>query len=153
MAARPVGGLMDECWQAWFDGSALPNPGRIGIGLLLQAPDGSLSERSFVAREPGCNNEAELRALCALLELAGDCGARRLQIRGDSDIAVKYANGIDATQVVRLQVLVQRAQALMAQFDEVDLRWVPRHRNTGADALSRRALGLPEKMPARPRKR
>lgn len=139
--------VMTDCWQAWFDGSALPNPGRLGIGLVLQAPDGSCCERSFVARESGCNNEAELHALCALLELACEKGARRLHVCGDSDIAVKYVNGTDATEVRRLLTLVQRAQALMAKFDEIDLSWVPRHRNTGADALSRRALGLQAKPP------
>ena len=144
---------MPDCWQAWFDGSALPNPGRMGIGLVLQAPDGSVCEHSFMARESGCNNEAELHALCALLELAHDKGAMRLRICGDSDIAVRYVNGTDATEVRRLLALVQRAQALMAGFDEIDLRWVPRHRNAGADALSRRALGLREKPPARPGKR
>lgn len=144
---------MSDCWQAWFDGSAQPNPGRIGIGLVLQAPDGSVCERSFMAREPGCNNEAELRALCALLELAHEHGARRLHIRGDSDIAVKYANGTEATGVMRLHVLVQEAQNLMAEFDAVELCWVPRHRNAGADALSRQALGLPQKTQAVSRKR
>ena len=28
-----------SAWLAWFDGSAHPNPGRIGIGGLLKSPD------------------------------------------------------------------------------------------------------------------
>lgn len=137
---------MGDCWQAWFDGSALPNPGRMGIGLVLLSPDGSLCERAFVARESGCNNEAELSALCALLELAREMGARRLQIYGDSDVAVKYASGIGATEIGRLQKLVERSRTLLGDFEAVSLRWVPRHRNTAADALSRQALGLPPKL-------
>ena len=132
-------------WQAWFDGSALPNPGRMGIGLVLQAPDGSVCERSFLARESGCNNEAELHALCALLELARDKGVRHLQIHGDSNVAVRYTNGVDATTIARLQTLIVRAQGLLAEFGEVSLCWIPRHRNGAADTLSRRALGLPPK--------
>ena len=144
---------MTTGWQAWFDGSALPNPGRIGIGLVLQSPDGRRCERSFVARESGCNNEAELHALCALLELAREQGATRLCVCGDSDIAVKYASGVGVTRIGRLVTLVQRAQQLMAAFDEVELRWVPRHRNCSADRLSRQALGLQEKPPAQKRRR
>jgi ribonuclease HI len=34
--------------------------------------------------------------------------------------------------------------ALLAQLDDVTLRWIPRHRNTEADALSRRASLVPE---------
>lgn len=133
------------CWQAWFDGSALPNPGRIGIGIVLMAPDGQRSEQSFVPRESGCNNEAELLALCAVLMLAREAGVRCLQVRGDSSIAVRYVNGLDTTRITRLLILIQRAQTLMSDFDEVALTWVPRHRNLDADALSRSALGLPAK--------
>lgn len=140
---------MDDCWQAWFDGSALPNPGRMGIGLVLVSPDGEQSERTFVARESGCNNEAELNALCALLELAQEMGARRLQVYGDSDVAVKYVTGIGSTAIDRLRKLVERSRTLMDTFDAVSLNWVPRHRNTVADTLSRRALGLRPK-PSQP---
>jgi ribonuclease HI len=144
---------MTSGWQAWFDGSALPNPGRMGIGLVLQSPEGTRCERAFVARESGCNNEAELHALCALLELAREQGVKRLCICGDSDIAVKYASGAGTTRIQRLLMLVQRAQLLMAGFEEVELRWVPRHRNGSADRLSRQALGLQEKPPAQKRRR
>lgn len=133
------------CWQAWFDGSALPNPGRIGIGIVLMTPDGQRHEQSFVPRESGCNNEAELLALCAVLTLAHEAGARRLQVQGDSNIAVRYVNGQDKTAINRLLILIQRAQSLLLNFDEVTLSWVPRHRNQAADSLSRRALGLPDK--------
>lgn len=136
---------MSQAWQAWFDGSALPNPGRMGIGFVLQAPDGSICERSFLARESGCNNEAELHALCALLQLAQEKGVRQLQVYGDSDVAVKYTLGIGETRIQRLQALVLRSQALLAGFEKVGLHWVPRHRNLTADTLSRRALGLAAK--------
>jgi ribonuclease HI len=138
---------MSASWQAWFDGSALPNPGRMGIGFVLQSPEGTCHERSFMARESGCNNEAELYALCALLELARDKGVRQLLVYGDSDVAVKYATGISSTEVGRLLTLVRRSQGLLAAFDEVSLSWIPRHRNSVADALSRRALGLAPKLP------
>lgn len=137
-----------EVWQGWFDGSALPNPGRIGIGIVLQAPDGSVCERSLLAGTSGCNNEAELQALCALLEMACERGLRRLLVHGDSDVAVRYVNGVEVTGIERLQRLIGHAQQLLMAFDEINLRWVPRHRNSAADALSRRALGLPAKAEA-----
>lgn len=134
-----------DYWQAWFDGSALPNPGRMGIGIVLESPDGQRQHQSFVPRDSGCNNEAELLALCAVLTLARDAGARRVQVRGDSDIAVRYVNRTDATSIERLCLLIERAQTLVEMFDDVELRWVPRHRNQAADDLSRAALGLPSK--------
>jgi ribonuclease HI len=129
-------------WQAWFDGSALPNPGKIGIGVLLVAPDGTRSESSRLLNCTGCNNEAELHALCVALEMAVAAGARRLLLRGDSDVAVRYARGPDGTRIERLLVLVLRARDWLARFEEARLLWIPRHRNAEADRLSRQALGL-----------
>jgi ribonuclease HI len=112
--------------------------------VLLVAPDGTRTENSSLAGVHGCNNEAELHALCAALELAYAAGARRLLLNGDSDVALRYVRGPDATRIERLQVLVTRARLLVARFEKVQLLWLPRHRNRDADRLSRLALGLPE---------
>jgi ribonuclease HI len=136
---------MDE-WQAWFDGSALPNPGRIGIGYVLRDPTGHCHEGSYAPHTAGCNNEAELQALCAVLACALEQGVRRLKVHGDSHVTVQYVTGADATQIARLQVWIGEAQRLLSGFETVLLQWVPRHRNLRADSLSRQALGLPEKL-------
>jgi len=107
------------------------------------APDGQCSEKSQLLKVSGCNNEAELHALCAALEMAAAAGARRLVLRGDSDVALRYVRGPDGTQIERLQVLVARARDWLLRFDELQLVWIPRHRNRDADRLSRQALGLP----------
>jgi ribonuclease HI len=121
----------------------LPNPGKIGIGVVLIAPDGRREEKSVLLNCTGCNNEAELHALCAALEMAAAAGARRLLLRGDSDVALRYVRGPDSTQIARLCLLVAAARDALRRFDEVQLLWIPRHRNREADRLSRQALGLP----------
>lgn len=121
----------------------MPNPGKIGIGVLLTAPDGRCSEKSQLLNVCGCNNEAELQALCAALEMAFAAGARKLLLCGDSDVAMRYVRGPDATQIARLSQLVAAARDWLPRFDEVQLVWIPRHRNREADRLSRQALGLP----------
>ena len=82
----------------------MPNPGKIGIGVLLLAPDGRREEKSVLLNISGCNNEAELHALCAALELAATAGARQLVLRGDSDVALiwipRHRNG-DADRLSR----------------------------------------------------
>jgi ribonuclease HI len=121
----------------------LPNPGKIGIGVLLVAPDGRREEKSVLLSCTGCNNEAELHALCAALDMAAAAGTRKLLLRGDSDVALRYVRGPDSTQIVRLCLLVAAARDRLRRFDEVQLLWIPRHRNRDADRLSRQALGLP----------
>lgn len=146
----------EEVWQAWFDGSALPNPGKIGIGAVVLSPAGERLEKSSLTGHHGCNNQAELYALCAALELAHGAGAKRLRVQGDSDVVVRYVNGTDSTAIAELNALVAQAQAWLGRFESVQLRWVPRHRNGDADRLSRQALGLPDKPalpPGRSRRR
>lgn len=101
------------------------------------------AEKSALTGHSGCNNEAELAALCTALDMAFEAGAQRLQLRGDSDVAIRYISGPDSTQISRLVVLVAQARQGLQRFDEVQLIWVPRHRNLDADRLSRQALGLP----------
>lgn len=129
-------------WRAWYDGSALPNPGKIGLGAIVEAPDGRRLQHSSPAKHSGCNNEAELYALCAVLDLAFAAGARRLVATGDSDFVVQHLQGKATTHIERLCALLAAAQERIARFEAVDLRWVPRHRNEEANLLARRALGL-----------
>ncbi|MDE2584898.1 MAG: ribonuclease HI family protein [Betaproteobacteria bacterium] len=136
-------------WLAWFDGAAAPNPGRLGLGALLVGPDGKRLEHSSLAGH-GCNNEAELLALCQVLEMAHEAGARRLTVRGDSDFVVRHVRGLAHTTVPRLLDLLQRVATSLLRFDAVELLWVPRHRNGDADQLSRKALGLVAKPTPRP---
>lgn len=139
-----------EGWQAWFDGAAAPNPGRIGLGVLLLSPGGVRQELSLRPGQLGCNNEAELLALAEVLDLAWAAGARRLTVRGDSDFAVRHLQGQAHTAVPHLAELLQTVLAKAARFEAVQFLWVPRHRNGEADRLSRQALGLTTEPVQRP---
>lgn len=132
-------------WHGWFDGAALPNPGKIGIGVVLISPDDVRLETSARIPSDGCSNEAELHALIAALEFAATSGARRLKLRGDSLVAITHVTGEKHTKIARLMLLIAHAQGLLAGFEEIQLLWLPRHRNAEADMLSRTALGLPVK--------
>lgn len=143
-SAKPV--AVQTYWQAWFDGAALPNPGKIGVGVLLVSPEGQRSETSRLMPYWGCNNEAELYALCLALDLSHDAGARHLVLRGDSNVGLSYVRGSDVTKIERLLVLVRRARESLRNFKDVQMIWIPRHRNGEADRLSRQALGLAEKQ-------
>lgn len=137
-------------WQLWFDGSAYPNPGRLGLGAVVCGPDGQHIELSTTAHGTGCNNEAELLALEQALQLAREVGATHLRVRGDSDFVVRHLNGEARTDIARLGGIIVRLRAQLATFASVSLEWVPRHRNPDADRLSRAALGLPDKPAPRP---
>ena len=142
------GALPDpHSWQGWFDGSAVPNPGRIGLGAVLRSPAGKITELSLLG---GCgdSNQAEYLALIGLLELARQQQVMMLVIYGDSKIVLDDL--VAPNSIAALQSYRSRARELIAQIDTVQLQWIPRARNGAADALSQRARpdsNLPKKKP------
>ena len=135
--ARRHDGL-PTAWRAWFDGSARPNPGRCGIGARLEGPDGAVE----ISRAAGYGNssEAEYRALIALLEAAVARGVSGITVYGDSQVVIGDVSGPDIDAAPALREYRDAARALMARIDGLALRWVPRHKNAQADALSQRAF-------------
>lgn len=136
-SAPPAG-----AWRAWFDGSAHPNPGRLGVGALLCGPAG---ERMEISRQAGHGNsgEAEYLALIALLEAALPLRMTQLVVYGDSKVVIDDVNLMPPAGAKGLAAHRQRVQALLHQLGqtgEVSLRWVPRRRNGDADRLSQQAI-------------
>jgi ribonuclease HI len=142
----------EDTWLVHCDGTSLPNPGRIGIGAVLVAPDGVRHTLSQATGAYGCNNEAEACALIAALQTLRTLGATALRIHCDSSILVEQLGAAEAAPIARLAHVFSEARTLLSYFEKIELRWVPRHRNAEADALARAALGLTTK-PAKKHKR
>lgn len=134
-------------WVVFCDGSALPNPGAMGLGVILTDPAGISHTLSQVTSTKGCNNEAELRALMAALHEARRLGATELQVHSDSALLVAQLGGLPVKPVARLARLFDEARALLQAFPCIRLQWIPGHRNGAADALARAALGLSRSPP------
>lgn len=142
-----------DCWQAWCDGSAVPNPGKMAVGGILQSPDQLEHTFSFALGRSGCNNEAEACALLALLQRAARLGVGRLVVWSDSDVVVRIASNENSMEARRLAPVFAEIRRAMQAFEVLELRWLPQHRNQRADELSRLALGLGPRVAAPPRKR
>ena len=131
-------------WVIHCDGSAMPNPGRMGLGAVLVAPDGTRHTLCQDTGAKGCNNEAELRALMAALrhlQMRGVAATDVLRVYSDSSILVEQLAGARCQPIERLATLFDEARALLGAFQHASLHWIPRHRNSEADALARTALG------------
>ncbi len=139
-----------DAWVIHCDGSALPNPGRMGLGAVMVAPDGSRHTLSQAPHGTGCNNEAELRALLAALDAVQAWGASVVEVYSDSSILVEQLAPVPARPVARLAPLYAAARLRLGSFSAVRLHWLPQHRNAEADGLARAALGLPVRLEAAP---
>ena len=145
--------MTHEAWTIHCDGSAVPNPGRMGLGAVLTAPDGTRHSLSAQAEGRGCNNEAELRALMAALQEARQREATELVVHCDNSVVVEQLSGTALEPFLRLAPLFDEVRAELRSFASTRLVWIPRHRNREADALARAAVGLLPKKPATPARR
>jgi ribonuclease HI len=122
------------------DGGSRGNPGPAASGAVLLDAGGTLLQEVGVYLGVATNNVAEWTALLLGLEAAAERGVRRLAVRLDSELVVKQLRGEYRVKHVDLQPLYRRATKLLGQFEQVDIRHVPRKHNVLADRLVNRVL-------------
>ncbi|MEV4534729.1 bifunctional RNase H/acid phosphatase [Asanoa sp. NPDC049518] len=122
------------------DGGARGNPGPAGYGAVVRTPSGSVLVERAEALGIATNNVAEYRGLIAGLRAAADLGAVEADIRMDSKLVVEQMSGRWQIKNAGLRPLAAEAASLVSRFDKVTFTWVPRDRNTHADALANAAM-------------
>lgn len=127
-------------YVAYSDGASRGNPGPAAIGAVIYDPEGREAYRLGRGIGTATNNEAEYRAAIAALEAALALGARRIDLRMDSELVVRQMSGRYRVRNPRLARLYARILALRQRFDEVVVRHIPRTENGLADALANEAL-------------
>src|SRR5688500_19945157 len=118
---------MDETLTLEFDGGSRGNPGPAGIGVVVRAADGTpiVTLGRFIGR--ATNNVAEYKALITALQEAKKLGAKRIIIRGDSELIVRQMLGQYRVKNADLRELYDEAQHLYHQFDEGRIEHNLRH--------------------------
>jgi probable phosphoglycerate mutase len=130
----------DGVWLLWSDGASRGNPGRAAFGAVVKDPSGKERHRISEAIGIATNNVAEYRGAIAALEAALAFGARRAELRMDSELIVRQAIGRYRVKNAGLIPYHNRLLNLRGQFDEVVFRHVPRAENKEADRLANEAL-------------
>lgn len=126
-------------WTVYIDGSAFPNPGKMCIGGIAHLPEGGCHTFSLALAQSGCNNEAEAWAAIHALQWLHAQQARAVLLYTDSSILAQQLGQGSPKRIERLAPVYDQARALLALFDRLQVQWIPRHRNTAADALARAA--------------
>jgi len=125
----------------YTDGASRGNPGPAAIGAVIKDGQGSVLAR--ISRRIGIttNNQAEYRAIIVALEEAIRLGAARVEVKSDSELAVKQLNGRYRVKNPGLRPLHQRVRELQSRFQSFSIAAIPRRQNAEADRLSNAALG------------
>lgn len=127
------------------DGAARGNPGQAGVGIVLEAADGSIHRFGEYLGE-ATNNVAEYKALLFGMQKAAQLGIRALQVRSDSELIVKQLNGQYKVKSPHLQDLYFTAIKAISSFDKVIFTHVPREKNKDADRMANLAIDAKGKV-------
>ncbi len=127
-----------------FDGGAIPNPGNMGIGVVLIDDNRIIKELSKKLDGVGTNNEAEYSALIEGLKQAIELGWKNICIQGDSKLVINQIKGMWKINKPHLRVLNNTVKELLNNFNSVEMKWIGREQNSRADAAASMALGFKE---------
>ncbi|UCF07623.1 MAG: ribonuclease HI family protein [Thermoplasmata archaeon] len=129
-----------------FDGRCVPNPGEMGIGVVVLNEDNENIMEISEKYGDGTNNQAEYNALIKGLEELSKIYNGHLLVKGDSELVIKQISGEWGIKNKKLIPLYKRIKDLEAKFQHVDYEWIPATENKDADYLSAKVFGMSQKQ-------
>ena len=127
-----------------FDGAAIPNPGKMGIGVVLIENNNIITKISKKLSNNGTNNIAEYTALLTGISKALELGWKKVMIEGDSKLVINQVKGAWKINKEHLKSLYAQVIKELSEFDSYTINWIPREKNSVADKLASKALGHEE---------
>lgn len=125
---------------SYTDGGSRGNPGPAAFGYVLKTPDGETIAGHGEYIGVTTNNQAEYKAILAAIRKARELGAETLEMRMDSELAMKQLTGeyrVKDAGLAGIYVLIHNEKIA---FKKVTFKHVRREFNTEADALVNKAL-------------
>ena len=123
----------------YTDGGCYPNPGTMGIGVVMKQ-DGKTVKQISKNLGRGTNNIAEYEAVITALEEAKAMKATSVTIFTDSALVEgQLIHGWEVNKE-HLKKLNKKATELMDEFEEVNIEYEERESNKEAHKLSVRAI-------------
>ncbi|MEA2087702.1 MAG: NAD(P)-dependent oxidoreductase [Candidatus Caldatribacteriota bacterium] len=122
------------------DGACNPNPGNMGIGIVIYK-NGKLFKKISEAIGYGTNNIAEYKALIRGLEEVKKINSERIDVYCDSQLVVKQLNKKYKVKNKGIIPLFNRVEEIIRTIPgKVYFIWNSRDNNFMADGLAKRAL-------------
>ena len=132
--------MMERNYKLFSDGACRGNPGVGGAGAVITDDRENVVWEGKEYLGHCTNNIAEYRALIMGLNGALDNGYKNLEVYLDSELLAKQINGSYRVKNENLKILMKDIRGLLASFDSVAVRHVPRLHNSHADRLANRAI-------------
>ena len=118
-----------------FDGSKML--AGLGAGVVLTSPTGDTVQYVLQILYTDSNNAAEYEALLHGLRMAVSMGIQRLEVRGDSNLAISQINGDFDAKDPKMAAYRNAVLKMSARFEGLEFHHVARENNQAADILAR----------------
>lgn len=125
---------------SYTDGGSRGNPGPAAFGYVIKTPDGETiaAHGEYIGKTT--NNQAEYKGILAAIRKARELGAQTLEMRMDSELAVKQLKGEYRVKDPGLAGLFLLIHNEAIFFKKVAFVHVRREHNKEADAKVNEAL-------------
>jgi ribonuclease HI len=135
----PTAPIQSELWTMYFDGLLMKTGA--GAGLLFISPLGKHLRYVLRLHFPASNNMAEYEALVNGLRIAIELGVRRLDARGDSQLAINQVMKNSHYRDWKMEAYCDKVWRLEDKFYGLELNHIARRYNETADELAKIASG------------
>jgi ribonuclease HI len=132
--------MAERNYKLFSDGACRGNPGVGGAGAVITDDRENVVWEGKEYLGHCTNNIAEYRALIMGLNGALDNGYKNLEVYLDSELLAKQINGSYRVKNENLKILMKDIRGLLASFDSVQVKHVPRLHNSHADRLANLAI-------------
>ena len=122
-------------WIMHFDGSKML--AGLGAGIVLTSPTGDTGQYVLQIMYMDSNNAAEYEALLHGLRMAVSMGIQRLEVRGDSNLAISQMNRDFDAKDPKMAAYRNSVLKMSARFKGLEFNHVVRENNQAADILAR----------------
>lgn len=124
--------------EIYVDGASLGNPGSVGAGYLILR-QGRIIKQEGVFLGQNTNNFAEYMAFILALIEARNLGVSECTVYSDSQLLCEQLNGRYRVKHGNIIAPYTLAKRMISLFQRVEIRHVPREKNSQADALAKDA--------------
>ena len=131
-------------WKFSVDGAS--NAQGSGASLILTSPEGIDIEYALRFGFHATNNEAEYKAVIVGLNLAHSLEVDQLEIYSDSQLVVRQIEDTYEAKSGRMILYLRKVRDLLKKFILVQVRHVPRAKNSRVDALAKLAIASQEDL-------
>src|SRR3954463_4573289 len=121
-------------WIMHFDGSKML--AGLGAGVVLTSPTADIVQYVVQIMYTDSNNAAEYEALLHGLRMAVSMGIQRLEVRGDSNLAISQINGDFDAKDPKMVAYHNAILKMSARFEGLEFHHIARENNQAADVLA-----------------